>query len=505
MLYDLNWLATGQEFPPKSERDRLEKYRDNKQVFDCIPPYAIPLASGNGGSLAKSNFSPMHPYFLMLNRLNRVVGNYEEIFSILTNFAYQQLVSIKTADLLCGEPPLITTKKESQKKALETLIDNTDICGKLYTATIDTSRFGDGLVKIYSDGQKGLLTVVNPERWFPVVDPANVDRIQYHVLAWLRATNPNAADNEKTYRLYVEIHSPGSYEYRVYNMRDKMEIGNLAEKPQVFQTGLSDFAIVQFPNVKTSGSIFGRDDYTPIDPIICEMITRIGQIAKILDRHANPSMEAPDSAFREDPNTGEYTLRAGDAFIRNSKDDAETRYITWDGNLESAFIEFDKLLQQLYAVSEMGAAIFGDLKGNTPPSGAALRRLLVNALMKVSRIRNNADPAAKRVLSLLSEVTPAAGARITRSDVEIQWRDGLPADPLEDAQIINLRVQRPTMSVTTALQRYDQMSIDQADEEWARIQEEELESNPVPIVTSAGKPPGPKVQPPPRTNNNLEV
>lgn len=503
MLYDIEWLAPGKEFPPKSERDRLEKYRDNKQVFECIPPYAVPLAGGNGGILSKSNFSPMHPYFLMINRLNRVVGNYEEIFSIMTNFAYQQLVSIKTADLLCGEAPLITSKQEAQKKAIETILDNTDLAGKLYTGTIDTSRYGDGLLKIYSDGQKGQLTVVSPERWFPVVDPSNVDRIQFHVLAWLQAVNPDESDANRKYRLIAEIHQPGSYEVRVYSMRDRLTIGSLVEAPKVYQTGLSDFAIIQLPNVKTSGSTFGRDDYTPIDPIICEIITRIGQIAKILDRHANPSLEAPESAFQQDPNTGEYTLKTGDAFIRNSKEDAETRYITWDGNLESAFMEFDKLIQQLYAVSEMGAAIFGDLKGNTPPSGAALRRLLVNALMKVSRIRNNADPAVKKALALLSEVTPAAGAKLKKSDIEIQWQDGLPSDPLEEAQIINLRVQRQTMSVTTALQRYDQMSLQQADEELARIQEDELTANPV--IATTGQPPGPKVQPPPRLTPNLEV
>ncbi|SFM41239.1 phage portal protein, partial [Pelosinus propionicus] len=188
MLYDLNWLGTGKQFPPKSERDRLEKYRDNKLIFDCVPPYAIPMAGG----FATSNFSSMHPYFLMINRLNRVVGDYQEIFSILTNLSYQQLVSIKTADLLCGEPPNITCKQESKNSAIETIIDNTGLHNKIYTAVIDTSRFGDGVFKIYSNGKQGCLTIVSPERWFPVVDPSNTDQILYHVLAWIRTINPDA-------------------------------------------------------------------------------------------------------------------------------------------------------------------------------------------------------------------------------------------------------------------------------------------------------------------------
>lgn len=505
MLYNLNWLQTGKQFPPKSEMDRLTKYKDNRQVFDCVPPFAMPLTNPQGAALGAAlsgcNFSQLHPYFLMLNRLNRVIGNYEEIFSVMTNFCYQQLVSIKTADLLCGEPPLITCKDETKKKAVETILDNSALISKLYTGAIDISRFGDGLFKIYSDGKKGLITIIPPERWFPVVNPANVDVVQYHVLAWLQSDNPDADPNSQKYKLCVEIHEPGRYEVRAYSMRDRLEIGDLLEST-FYATGLSDFAIIQLPNVQTSGSIFGRDDYTPIDPIVCEIITRIGQIAKILDKHANPSMEAPASAFGID-DQGEYSLKAGDAFIRNSKEDAETRYITWDGNLESAFMEFDKLVQQLYAISEMGAAIFGDLKGNMPPSGAALRRLLVNALMKVSRIRNNVDPATKKAIALLSEVTPSTGARLSHSDIEIQWQDGLPSDPLEEAQIINLRVQGPTMSITTALQKYDQMSQDQADEELDRIQQDALTNNP--ILGTAGGIEKPKVEPPPRITDNLEV
>ncbi|SFM37773.1 phage portal protein, partial [Pelosinus propionicus] len=264
-------------------------------------------------------------------------------------------------------------------------------------------------------------------------------------------------------------------------MRDRLEIGQMISST-TYKTGLSDFAIVQLPNVQASGNIHGRDDYTPIDPIIMELISRVGQIAKILDKHASPSMEAPDSAFQVDNDTGEYTLKAGDAFIRNSKEDAETRYITWDGNLEAAFKEFDMLLNQLYSVSEMGAAIFGDLKGSIPPSGAALRRLMVNPLMKVGRIRNHADPVVKKIIALLSEVTPSVSG-LKRSDIEIQWQDGLPNDPLEEAQIMNLRVQAPTMSATTAMQRYDNMGIEQAEEELGRIQEQALTANPV--LTSA--------------------
>jgi hypothetical protein len=500
MLYDLNWLAPGKQFPPQTEKDRLEKYRDNRLTYDCVPPYAIPLAGGgNGGSLATSNFSPMHPYFLMMNRLNRVIGDWQEVFSILTNLSYQQLVSIKTADLLCGEPPNITSKQQSKNVAIETIIDNTGLYNKLYTAVIDTSRFGDGLIKIYSDGNKGLLTIVNPERWFPVCDPSNTDQILYHVLAWIRTVNPEASESARKYKLYVEIHSIGSYETREYEMRDRLEIGQMVAST-IYQTGLSDFAVVQLPNVRSSGNIHGRDDYTPIDPIIMAMISRIGQISKILDKHASPSMEAPESAFSENKN-GEYTLKAGDAFIRNSKEDAETKYITWDGNLEAAFIEFEKLLQQLYAISEMGAAIFGDLKGGIPPSGAALRRLMVNALTKVSRIRNNVDPSVKNILALLSEVTPNATI-LKKSDIEIQWQDGLPSDPLEEAQIINLRVQAPTMSATTAMQRYDNMGIEQAEEELQRIQEQALTANPV-LASAVEK--KKDIQPNPHINPNEEV
>ena len=57
--------------------------------------------------------------------------------------------------------------------------------------------------------------------------------------------------------------------------------------------------------------IFGHDDYTDIDSIVSEILVRIGQISRILDKHASPSVQGPSSAIEKDPVSGEWTLKMG--------------------------------------------------------------------------------------------------------------------------------------------------------------------------------------------------
>ena len=38
MLNDLNWLATGQPFPPTAEIERLERYESNNKIFNNEHP-----------------------------------------------------------------------------------------------------------------------------------------------------------------------------------------------------------------------------------------------------------------------------------------------------------------------------------------------------------------------------------------------------------------------------------------------------------------------------------
>ncbi len=92
MLYNLDWLAEGQMFPPESELARLQMYRDNRALFN-----------GDSEEVLK-------PY---QDRIQRVIDSFVDLAGFnakdRTRFGldlnYFQATTIKTGDLVAGTPP----------------------------------------------------------------------------------------------------------------------------------------------------------------------------------------------------------------------------------------------------------------------------------------------------------------------------------------------------------------------------------------------------------------
>lgn len=281
--------------------------------------------------------------------------------------------------------------------------------------------------------------------------------------------------------LNVRIYTSGQIERRTYACSDRGVIGRMTSTPEIEKTELDDFFILPVQNVTTSDRVFGLDDYNDIDSIVSELMVRIGQVSKILDKHAQPSMAGSPTALERDPVSGEWKVKSGTYFAVETGDVAP-QYITWDGQLSANFTQIDRLVNLLYSISEMGSAIFGDMTNGAgqATSGEALKRLMISPLAKVNRIRMNFDSALKDVIINCGKLR-----NVDLSDVTIAWRDGLPSDSKEEADIMSIRTGgKPTMSQRRALQVYDGMTPEQAEEELGFIADEEEQANPMtPIMT----------------------
>ena len=118
MLYSLDWLAQGRMFPPPSERDRIKRYRENEMLFDG-DHFSNAVFRHRSGTHAES----IQIYSECARRISRVIGNFENIISFPVLLNYQRLMSVKMADLVCGEFPSITgASKEENKKLKETYL-----------------------------------------------------------------------------------------------------------------------------------------------------------------------------------------------------------------------------------------------------------------------------------------------------------------------------------------------------------------------------------------------
>ena len=452
MLTNLEWLKAGEKFPPKSEKERLNTYYKNRQLFEC-----------EHAEVYEQDFK----------RIERVIGNFSEVVSYPVILNFQKLISLKIADLLLGEPPQITS--ETNQKSIDDIEANSALQNTAYQVAIDVSRYGDGLFYIRKNETKGIIDIANPAIWFPIVSPDNVREIVNHVLAWKYKVTTN--EQEKTF-LKAQVHYKGYYEETVYLMDNDIII-SISEATKTIQTGLDDFAVIQVPNVITSDRATGLDDYTDIDSIIGELMVRIGQVSRILDKHASPSMSGPSTALERDPTTGEWRLKSANYFPRDTKDDPELSYIVWEGQLASAFTQIGKLTNLLYTISEMGGALLGDDNGSTGQVDTAskLKIKMTSPLAKVNRVRMNFDPAIKRAISLCSQL---GYPKVDKSDINIYWKDGIPSDELQESEIIKNRTAgSKTMSTKAVLMKYDTLTEKQADDELGIIEDEEA----IPMTT----------------------
>lgn len=446
MLYNFEWLQPGKQFPPLVEVPRLERYKQNAKLFDGdhFADPAFRTRSDNGPGVDGA----VNMYLMCVQRISQVVGNFDDIISFPTLLNYQRLMSLKMADLVCGEYPTITGVTPKENAAIRDVRDMSDFDAKLFSTVLDVSRFGDAVWRIYKDYDGRMnFTCWTPMQWFPIVRQDGTNSVSHHCLAWIenKSTDPMNPD----LYLNVQIHgtdksSWGYYEQRVFHINSTGSIMDQVSSSKV-PTGLQCCAVRHIRAFSTTTSVYGYDDYMPIDSILAEIMVRVGQISAILDKHADPNITGPVSMLSVDEETGEYRLKTG-KFYAVSPGEEQPSYMTWDGQLSSAFKQLEFLINQLYILSEMGAALLGSSDGGSQAiSGTAMRFKMVNPLAKARRIANSLTLPVRQLYSALSQSAEVEEADFEEGTEELVlpipyrrisvfWADGLPDDPRENIE-----------------------------------------------------------------------
>jgi hypothetical protein len=461
VLYDLKWLAPGQKFPPKSEVGRLKRYDDNEKLF-----------AGDHMEVDKNIYSAAAA------RINRVVGNFEDVISFPVILNYQRLLSLKTSDLVCGEFPGITGKADTATKQIKEMREATSFDELMGASVIDISRFGETVWRIFKDEEtgKGTFTAWTPKQWFPIVRDDGTYRIAQQVLAW----RVNIGTDEKpVWRLKAQIHDKGKYLDKEFTMDDcgctiKSELTSVEKI-----TGLTGTAVINVRSIVTTGTVYGFDDYMSIDSLIAEILVRIAQISAVLDKHADPAMTGPASMLKMNAETGRYYLEVGN-FFAVSEGEEQPKYLTWDGRLESSFKQLELLIDQLYILSEMGSALLGASdKNGQAISGTAMRFKMVNPLVKARRIANQMTTPVKRLIASISEL--GYDAKIEWNTISIVWKDGLVNDPRELAEQAKLVTgAKQVMPMLEAIQEYFEKTPEEAKRWYDAILKDQGEMAPDP-------------------------
>ena len=402
--YDLNFLEPGNIWKPMGDSYRMNNYVHEQEQFELEPADLIRKIFPKGLLDITDYNSFIH--------FNRLLG-------------YPRLLTLKTIDMVVGQPPIIQAeaKKDTTQKIRETR-NRTGFNGIFKQALIDYSRFGVMLLRIYKGKKdnKPYITAWDPNEWVPVFYPDGTNRIHYNVIGWRY---------ENTLTLQIHNTEDGSYEERICTLDGACTIQSI-DSVQFYNKESGRCLLYAFTNTPTTTNPLGTSDYVIINALLQKAIERLTAILRVLDEHADPSMTGPSSLLSKD-DRGELVFKTS-RYYAVQPEEKEPKYLVWEANLESSFKAFETLCEQIYILSEMGPALVGAKEGvGNVVSGTALRFKMISPLEKARRIQNDLTEPLKELISTLMYLE---GEEIEAKDINIFWKDSLPKDPTETANLV---------------------------------------------------------------------
>ena len=406
VLTNINQISEGAEWPIDSIR--LDRYAKNALLYEGrhseIWPELNPYL-GSIPALASERTFNLGDTFDR-NHIDMCVNWYKRATTCF-------------ADLLCGEPFKVIADEQS---TADRIVSNNSLVLKTHDLGMDLLRYGTGVYKIRFN-QIGIIEIINPKYWYPIVSPDNATEIIAHVLAW------EFKEKDVDY-VRTEVHEKG----KITNKLFKVVGGKLQDIPlttfdryskiePVVNTKVNDFLVVAVQNVLDSSGVYGMDDYSDMNDLVKELEKRLIQASRIFTKFAEPAVSGPSSKIDVDPYSGEAVVEGtGGAYYGYNNNEPEPKYMVWDAQLDKAYLQIDKVISSLYMVTELSPAALGDLKAGLAESGSALKRLMMPTLAKVNRLRLRLDPALKEVLRITAalEVVGRAKGATELNNIQIK-------------------------------------------------------------------------------------
>lgn len=472
----MSLFRIGEHYPHPAHKARINRYRENKKIM-----------------------LGQH-YDVFEEKAQRLTGRQANIVYITANVA--GIICKKSADFLFGETPTFsagTTDDSPEQQAIERLVRDNELSITNYESAIGNAYRGDSFYKIRW-GQKygGLvpesidpyavhIDAQNAEFVFPEASPTDANTVICYHVAYPQLVEDTDGDQ---WILHVESHYPGVIAYAKYRMNAINYIpgtnevcewriyAEITDARRNVTTGVPFPLVIHIPNYSLDDDWMGLDDLSEHHAIFDEINNRLSKIAEILDKHADPAIVVPVGSMDVDEN-GQPFFRVGhDKVFEADKNDMIPQYVTWNGQLESAFKEVERLLDMLLMNAEIPAVALGRENGGTSgASGISIKWRMNSLLAKINRKRQYYDKGLKHLLFLAQLLEHAQSSK--RLDYKptiphIHFRDGLPDDEMEMAQIAQMRTGgRATQSQLSAIMEIHGYTEEQAKHEIARIKEEE--------------------------------
>jgi len=356
------------------------------------------------------------------------------------------LASIKGADLLFGQEPLLDCSDDQQWDAIHAFARRSKLHIRLIDGAIMGSAEGECYfeVMVHTDGKVYTRRVMS-ESIFPVGELGPDG--QYG--SYVRYLVKNVGTRDVAIWILLETTiEPGMIRRACWQLDDKQQKCKalaieawdpaLAGQEQT-PTGIAQNTIIWVPNLLEEAV----SDYDGGAIALQDAVNaKESQVSRILQQHADPAMAVPESKADDQ---GNVRANYKTWFFRNK--DEIPAYIPWPADLTAALEDRKQALNKLLIKLEMSPILLGLKEGAAPQTYKSMRLEANNSLSKAQRKALSWTAAVQSILDVamaLENTMP--GISYATDPVGVTLRDGIPIDETEQASNIQILMSAGAMS-----------------------------------------------------------
>jgi len=365
------------------------------------------------------------------------------------------------------------------------------------------SVLGDMVFLIRHDGTEVKIDFVHPKFFFGQFAPFDTNELMRATLQY-----PITSDSGRVKFLYRQVHDKGIISNQLWRVQgnEVTEPLPLTDRPETalllptIETGVDALLVVHAKNRNFPGEPYGQGDYShSLKTKFRARTALMTQFDSVRAKHSNPKLALPQTLLESlrDSETGQILVDRDELDMIGLQEGEEVKFVTWDGELNVSLKEDDVLLTQILDEAKISPALLGKSEAGIAggETGRANTMKILASLGLAHSKQQLLEPAIRDVLfrAQLLENTIDGAARYEASEVKVIFADGLPADSLNNSQIMNIRILNGTMSRQEAIIRQDGVTeaealriMEEAAKEGVFIQEVtsgNVEPAPVPIET----------------------
>lgn len=388
------------------------------------------------------------------------------------------LVCRAAADLILPETPKVTplgTNAGSQdlQARIDVIAARSGIYSLCWRAMYWTAGLGDGFFVIADVAQtadgKGAQPVISFRRALNAIARNVRPEDPLFARAFLFKSAIGGSD------LYSEF-SAGKIKHRAF--QDKKEVA----LPQGFTAEIETKETVPLAihlaalRGDDSDEAFGESDFDGTEDFVFEISNRLRQVGRILDRHADPSLNVPGGILDE---SGTLDVRNKKVFERGVTGEG-AEYMTWQSQLSEAYTEIDRLLKIIALLTETPLALWGLDQSGEAASGRALKFKLLAGLAKARRSGAMLKEALAEAFRLALRREDILNGRAPAEYIlDVALSETFIADQIESAQFVQTLRAAKAMSIPSAVVAGQGMSGAALDKEVQEIEAEQQAEAPI--------------------------